>query len=450
MSKEKKYFSGASRAAAGSSKAAQLDRLQQELKQQVGQIDAYEEFTAEWFAMTEAFRQIANVANLEAAHAESAGVVSDQQKAMANSPLRKLGKKEGGTLWDQHRDELAVRTLIEGGRLQVCQAVLQSFCKLRRNGEAYAEAVALAVVECDKTAQEIAKLAEVFEGSLGQLLVYTVMHVEALQIMDVPSLLRHCSEVLLDGLKSHLLIADCQGTQMTHIFSYIFAIATAMEDMDEDAVMAWCRQCRLLPLLARQLAVHYTWYKLDSLGAAALALSLFMHSDAYGVDAAVFFATEQQKRDIVALKGLFLSQLIDDYGMPRHKLSSLLRQIQVWERELNIESQFVPLPQSCVLAGYVRIQHNSGGVDGSRDVEREREHIKRAGGNAVGNSGAVAISSAPGTVKSSSLSSSSSSSSSASTTTTPSKASRLAKVLSTPPRDSKAKRLSDEEEDFEF
>lgn len=51
----------------------------------------------------------------------------------------------------------------------------------------------------------ICSIAE-FEPALGQLLCAAIQHVEVLQILDIPSLVKHCHDVLQHGIDSEPLI----------------------------------------------------------------------------------------------------------------------------------------------------------------------------------------------------------------------------------------------------
>ena len=45
------------------------------------------------------------------------------------------GKKAEGTLWDQQRDELAIRILLEEGKINLCLRTLQHYKELERRAD---------------------------------------------------------------------------------------------------------------------------------------------------------------------------------------------------------------------------------------------------------------------------------------------------------------------------
>lgn len=46
---------------------------------------------------------------------------------LETNPLMQQGKKTSGTLWDQEQDELAVRILLEEGKLNLALRILHKF-----------------------------------------------------------------------------------------------------------------------------------------------------------------------------------------------------------------------------------------------------------------------------------------------------------------------------------
>ncbi len=53
--------------------------------------------------------------------------------------LAQQGKKAQGTLWDQEKDELSIRILLEEGKLNLCLRVLQNFKETERGASFNAE-----------------------------------------------------------------------------------------------------------------------------------------------------------------------------------------------------------------------------------------------------------------------------------------------------------------------
>jgi hypothetical protein len=80
--------------------------------------------------------QVANVAFMEKhmpAGAEAASAAAGAAGAAA-APQQQ-GKKAQGTLWDQEKDELAIRILLEEGKLNLCLRTMQNFKECERRAD---------------------------------------------------------------------------------------------------------------------------------------------------------------------------------------------------------------------------------------------------------------------------------------------------------------------------
>lgn len=76
--------------------------------------------TLDWLKLAESLQQVANVASMET---HLPGGVEE------SSGLPQQGKKAGGTLWDQEKDEMSVRILLE-----VCSPFSFRFCLIPFSG----------------------------------------------------------------------------------------------------------------------------------------------------------------------------------------------------------------------------------------------------------------------------------------------------------------------------
>jgi hypothetical protein len=84
----------------------------------------YKLLSVDWLKMAESLQQVSNVAYMEK-HMPS----NDSNAAAAQ------GKKSEGTLWDQQKDELAIRILLEEGKLNLCLRTLQHFKEEERKAD---------------------------------------------------------------------------------------------------------------------------------------------------------------------------------------------------------------------------------------------------------------------------------------------------------------------------
>ena len=71
----------------------------------------------------------------------------------------------------------------------------------------------------------------IFEQSVGTLLKYAVDHVEALQIMDIPELIAHCREVMMDYARVEHKDDEVDRMQETLVIHYLFCIGSKLESV---------------------------------------------------------------------------------------------------------------------------------------------------------------------------------------------------------------------------
>lgn len=185
--------------------------------------------------------------------------------------MRVLGKKDTGTLWDQERDELAVRILLEEGKLNLTLRILHKYRTALRDSDKFTATIKSTSEKFNSDVVTVSDRCKVFEQSVGILLKFAFSHVEALQIMDLPEFIQHCAEVLTEAEASSRAATPLQidKLQETLVLHYLSGLATRMEDMDEDRVMDLIQEHNLMPLFISHMSKHYTWYKLDALEHAA-------------------------------------------------------------------------------------------------------------------------------------------------------------------------------------
>jgi len=316
------------------SRDERMTRLKFELREHIRFLADYPILSTDWLRMAESLHQIANVAFMET-HLPP----SDQ------NPLLQQGKKTSGTLWDQEKDELAVRILLEEGKLNLALRILHYYKNLERETSRFESELAICCKKFNSDKSTVNERCRVFEQSLGILLKYAFGHVEALQIMDVPEFMQHISEVLEDAKDSKKteLMENTDKMQDTLVISYLASVAVKMiDDMDEDRVMDLVERNRIFPLLAEHMRRHYTWYRLETLQASALFFSNAMRSDAFTTEEDRFVKDEEAMRVLVDLKGLYFQQLIDKHDFKKSEIHTLMAKLEKYEAIVG-KAKHVPL-----------------------------------------------------------------------------------------------------------
>lgn len=299
-----------------------MTRLKCELREHIRFLTDYEILSVDWLKMAESLHQIANVAFMET-HLPPAD----------SNPLLQQGKKDAGTLWDQERDELAVRILLEEGKLNLALRILHKYKELTRSDE-FDKLVKATITKFNSDMATVMERCRVFEQSLGILLKLALRHVESLQIMDVPEFIVHVGEMLVEAESSEKkeLAADAHKMQCTLVIHYLGNLALKMEEMDEDRVMDLIEQNKIFPNLIQLLVKHYTWYQVDTLQFAALFFSFAMDSEAYCTEPERFVKGEEMQKQMVVLKGYFISALVTDHGLKKSSIQKLWDCLDKWEK----------------------------------------------------------------------------------------------------------------------
>lgn len=261
---------------ASSTKEERITRLKFELREHIRFLSDFKLLSKDWLKMAESLHQIANVAFMET-----------HLPAKENNPLQQSGKKDQGTLWDQEKDELAIRILLEEGKLNLVLRILHAYMVSKRNGEVEKK---ISDGQLGLSPEKVQERCQVTEQALGVLLKFSLKHVEALQIVDVVELLQHAGEVLKDGVKEEAKESeggsDSDKMQSTLVVHYLCSLAENMENLDEDRIVDLMQQNGIVPTLALIFGNPSlrSQYSEETQFAAAKTISSFMESDSYGTD----------------------------------------------------------------------------------------------------------------------------------------------------------------------
>lgn len=160
-----------------------------------------------------------------------------------------------GTLWDQQKDEMAVRMLLEEGKLNLTMRLLHQYMEVSMGHPTFMAAVRKAA---EDTGQTDAKVTDTygqrppapwmdllalndapgrcrnFEISCGLLLTSALSHVEALQILDIPYLVKHCQDVIQHGLDNdqYTKFADNQeGMQKSVVVHFLRRLTDQLDEV---------------------------------------------------------------------------------------------------------------------------------------------------------------------------------------------------------------------------
>ena len=259
-----------------------------------------------------------------------------------SSQLQQTGKKGQGTLWDQEKDELAVRILLEEGKMNLVLRVLHRY-KVATRLPTWGATLQATADQFKSELSTVVERCRVFEQSVGILLKYVMSHIEAVQIIDQPEFILHAAEVIKEAKDSEEKLdgADADKMQQTLVIHYLASISGQFDELDEERIMDLIEESSLIPLFVSYLELRCQQHSVATLMQASYALNNLIASDPYQTDPTRFLTTEGQ-RSLVALKGLFIAELVSKQGMKKAGVQSLWDEVQRLERVVG-EAKIVPL-----------------------------------------------------------------------------------------------------------
>lgn len=321
----------ATRDAKASTAEVKKGRLRKELKTHLSSVSDYPILSAEWVALAEAMRQVSVVACVElrapATEAEKGAGAS------AAAAFDAHGKdKSGGTLWDQQREEMAVRLLLEEGKLNLAMRLLHLESEAARAPD-WNEKQREAAERLKMSVGEIAAAVRNFEVGVGTLLALAYRHVEALQILDVSEMLAHVAEVA-----EHAATAPpdvrFDGTQPAVVGQYAAALAQRIDSLDEDRVCDVMEERGVLRALVRHHHSNYWRLTRESLQGLVLFLAYFAESETFCTEPERFVPCDETARQICDLLAWSLDGLMADRLVLRNNVHSLKDHVRRWERRV--------------------------------------------------------------------------------------------------------------------
>mmetsp|Transcript_55383 Transcript_55383/g.160814 ORF Transcript_55383/g.160814 Transcript_55383/m.160814 type:complete len:325 (+) Transcript_55383:59-1033(+) len=213
----------------------------------VRSIQQHEVLSREWLDVVDALKQLARLVVLE-------GRLPANLKAVET-----VGRNPDteGTLWDQEANENAIRILIEEAKGNLCLRLMNDFKKWQYDAGLREAAVARAMREADLNEASVAYKMQAFEESMGLLLWRAFVHVETLQLMDIPLLIEHCAMVLDHCERERKEALSCTSKEQELIVMYyVCSLFKHAEALINSEVLARVREARIVPLSISHAASH--------------------------------------------------------------------------------------------------------------------------------------------------------------------------------------------------
>jgi len=286
-------------------------------------------FTDEWFDMASHLDQIIRITSLETGQLTYTPDVADQQ-----------GRKDCGTLWDQECDEVAIRILLEEGKLNLALRLLTQFKKAQL-GPKFHDLLKESALKSDSGvtyACAVEKCAD-FEANLGILLKLALSHVESLQILDVSLLITLCLTVLThlsENVDAPLMIPDLHKTQESLVFAYLSGLSANIEEMDEQRIMDDILEAKLVQLAIEVIHKHHASFSAEVLKHAVRFLSNVMNTEIFSTEADGFVGSQSTKENCAGFGALFLEKLFKDDAKFKREIRPFSDTMRRWSRKASM------------------------------------------------------------------------------------------------------------------
>ncbi|CAD7957825.1 unnamed protein product [Amoebophrya sp. A25] len=143
-----------------------------------------------------------------------------------------------------------------------------------------------------------------FEESLGLLLLRGFMHVETLQLTDCVLLLEHVAMILSLARERVGEYKETLKSQESAVIYYFTALMKHSEALNSSEVLAKTKELRVVRLVVRHMLQRKDDYALDFLGVAVEGFAKLAESEDFPPQWKEFFATREEMEDFLKLQGI--------------------------------------------------------------------------------------------------------------------------------------------------
>lgn len=278
----------------------------------VRSIHQYQILSAEWIALVDSLKQLARLVQLEGRMPTNPKVLETQGR----------DRDSEGTLWDQETHENAIRILVEEAKVNLCLRMMNDYKTWEFNPLEKQASMEGAIQAYDYTSAQLEQKCAQFEECLGVLLRRAFMHVETLQLMDIPLLITHIELVL-----RHAVAAPDLGDpkmQSTLALYYFASLTKHAEALNNGELLAKVQETHLVELavthyqrFCEQLAPELKLYFAEGLAAMA-------DNEDFQPQWEHFFTEEGSKQNFLHLETTLSGPLLEEKPDRRRDLRPLL------------------------------------------------------------------------------------------------------------------------------
>lgn len=208
----------------------------------VRNIHLYPVLSVEWIALVDSLKQLMRLVHLEGRMPMNTKVSEAQGR----------NKDSDGTLWDQEQHENAIRILVEEAKVNLCLRMMNDFKKWQYDPVQSQQTIREAIQAYELNEVQLDQKCMQFEESLGMLLMRAFMHVETLQLMDIPLLIEHCAMVFEYYAKKPGEPANAK-MQETVVLYYFSALMKHAEALNNSELLAKSKDHMLVHLATKHI-----------------------------------------------------------------------------------------------------------------------------------------------------------------------------------------------------
>lgn len=219
----------------------------------VRNIHQYPILSVEWIGLVDSLKQLTRLVQLEGRMPANAKVSEAQGR----------NKDSEGTLWDQEAHENAIRILVEEAKVNLCLRMMNDFKKWQYDPAEKRATFHETMQAYDYSEAQLEQKCQLFEESLGMLLWRAFVHVETLQLMDIPLLIEHIALILESAKRPGFESARNVKMQETIVLYYFASLMKHAEALNNSELLAKSREHRLVHLATEQVLKHTEEYPMD-------------------------------------------------------------------------------------------------------------------------------------------------------------------------------------------
>lgn len=258
-------------------------------------IHQYPILSPEWIAVVDSLKQLERLVQLEGRMPGNATVPEC------------LGRntESEGTLWDQESHENAIRILVEEAKVNLCLRIMNDYKKWCYSPSMKNETIKETKLSYGYSDAQIGQKMTQFEEALGLLLWRALVHVETLQLMDIPLLIEHCSLVLNQCVEDPECAKHLRNQEVVILYYYSSLMKHA-EALNNHELLAKAREHRLVHLVVEHVLTMGSVYPADLKFAVAEGLSALADNEDFRTNWEDFFVGLDGEEQDRALKEKFL------------------------------------------------------------------------------------------------------------------------------------------------